>query len=263
MRCKKCNARLAAHDIWCVSCGTQSPVLKADLAAMPSLKHSWTKVRGRWSEYVPVAGMAVILGIIPIAAIIYILNFVIALESGTDMQYILNILIKSVLFSIFAPMVLIPFSKVASHQEYSLKLDSIASYFKPYGRYLVFSLINALVFALFHIICFGLPSFASDPILRLVWIVLLNYWVAIALPAPILMELKGLSPFKAICASYRHLHDLRWNIYLLALVLTLLNSIAFLLAIFPLLFTLPLSYFAVRDYTRKLIEYELLDYRLV
>lgn len=263
MRCKKCNTRLAEHDVWCVSCGSQSPIVKTDLASMPSLKNTWNQISGNWSEYVPVAGIAIILGIIPMAAIIYIINFVIALESTTDLLYISNLLIKALLFSIFMPMVLIPFSKVAGKSDYSLKLDSLASFFKPYGKYLVFSLINALYFCLIHLICFGLPSFASDPILRLVWIVLVNYWIAIVLPAPVLMEVKQLSPFKAIAASYRHLHDLRWNIYLLVLVLAAINLFAFSLAIFPLLFSLPLSYFALRDYTMKLLEYELLEYRIV
>ncbi len=32
MRCKHCNARLAAHDMWCVKCGKQSPAVITDLA---------------------------------------------------------------------------------------------------------------------------------------------------------------------------------------------------------------------------------------
>ncbi|MDD4100489.1 MAG: hypothetical protein PHT47_05290 [Candidatus Cloacimonetes bacterium] len=263
MRCKKCNARLAAHDLWCVSCGSQSPAVKTDLASMPVLKNTWSSLSGHWSEFVPVSGLSIILGIIPMAAITYILSFVISLENMNDIQYLLNLLIKSVLFSIFLPFVLIPFSLFDSPQSYSLKRVSITTVFSSYGRYFVFSLINALFFALVHVVCFGLPGFASDPILRLVWIVLLNYWIAIVLPAPVLMETQGLSPFKAITKSYRHFHDVRWNIYLLSLVLSVLNLLAFGLAIFPLLFTLPLSYFAVRDYTLKLIEFELLEYRIV
>jgi len=237
--------------------------VKTDLAALPILRKTWEGLSGHWSEFVPLSGLATILGIIPIAAITYILSFVVSLDNMNDIQYVLNLLIKSVLFSIFLPFVIMPFSFINSPDGYSLNRVSFASIFKPYGRYFIFSLINALYFALIHVICFGLPGFASDPILRLVWIVLVNYWIAIVLPAPVLMETKGLSPIKAIEKSYRHFHDVRWNIYLLSLVLTMLNLLAFGLAIFPLLFTLPLSYFAVRDYTLRLIGFELLEYRRV
>ncbi len=263
MRCKKCNARLAAHDIWCMSCGSQSPIVKTELSAMASLRASYEKLQGKWSEYVPVSSIAIILGLIPIMVLLYILNFVISLDNRSDIQYLLNLIVKSILFGIFVPMVLLPFSKIGTNRDYSLKLGSVADFIKPYGRYLIFSLINTLYFVLIHIICFGLPGFASDPILRLVWIVLLNYWVAIVLPVPILMEHKQINPLRAILLSYLHFHDLRWNIYLLALVLIGINALAFILAVFPLLFTLPLSYFAIRDYTLKLIDYQLLEHRIV
>lgn len=262
MRCNKCNAPLAEHDIWCMACGTQSPVLKNELSALASLQRSYRALKGKWTEYVPAAGIAIILGVVPIAAIYYILYFVLSLESNSDIMHLLNLIVKNLLYSLFIPMLLLPFNRISTNTDYSLKLDSLASYFKPYGRYLLLALINAFFLLLFNVICFGLPGFASDPILRLVWLVLINYWLAIILPAPVIMEYKKVSPLKAIWQSYRHLGDLRWNIYLLALALALLNLLAFALAIFPLLFSLPLSYFAIRDYTHKLIEYELLDYRI-
>jgi hypothetical protein len=92
--------------------------------------------------------------------------------------------------------------------------------------------------------------------------VLVNYWVAIVAPAPVIMERLGINPFRAISLSYRHLHDVRWNIYLLVLVLGILNLLAFGLAIFPLLFSLPLSWFAIRDYTIKLEQFELFESRM-
>lgn len=262
MRCNKCNAPLAVHDIWCMACGTQSPVVKNELSALASLQQSYRTLKGKWTEYVPAASIAIILGVVPIVAIFFILHFVLSLESSNDITHLLNLIVKNIVYAIFLPMLLLPFSKISTNKDYALKLDGFAAYFKPYGRYLLFTLINAFFLVLFNVVCFGLPGFASDPILRLVWLVLINYWLAIILPAVVIMEYKQVSPLKAIGLSYRHLGDLRWNIYLLALVLTVLNLVAFTLAIFPLLFSLPLSYFAIRDYTHKLIEYELLDYRI-
>jgi len=101
--------------------------------------------------------------------------------------------------------------------------------------------------------------------LRLVWLVLVNYWVAIVLPSLVLMEEMSYNPWKAIKKSYQHFQDVRWNIYLLALVLAGLNALGclfFWLLLIPEALILPLSLYAVRDYTRRLIDFELLNYRL-
>jgi hypothetical protein len=239
-----------------MSCGTQSPVVKTDLAALPSLKRTHEELKGKTSSMVPAVGFSIILGAIPIAILIWIFAYI------PSSQAILNLSLKSVLISLFVPMLLLPFSVISNQRDYALILKDLLSNMKHYPKYLAFALINALVLMVFYLICFGFPGFASDPILRLVWIVLINYWLAISLPAVVVMELKEVNPLKALQLSYQHFADVRWNIYLLALLMTLLNGLAFVLAIFPLLFTLPLTFFAFRDYVIKLEEYELLDYRL-
>ncbi len=262
MRCKKCNTRLGSHDLWCMSCGIQSPVVKTDLSALKSLKSTREKLKGKVSSMVPAMGFSIILGAIPIAILIWIFASYINNESNTIGQLLLNLSLKSVLISLFVPMLLLPFSVICDHQDYSLKLKELLASMKYYPRYLAFALVNAVALMVFYLICFGFPGFASDPILRLVWIILINYWLAISLPAAVLMELKKVNPLKAIKLSYQHFADVRWNIYLLALLMVLFNGIAFALAIFPMLFTLPLLLFAFRDYVSKLVEYELLDYRI-
>lgn len=262
MRCKKCNTRLGSHDLWCMSCGTQSPVIKTDLSALKSLKNTREQLKGKTSSMVPAMGFSIILGAIPIAIMIWIFVNFINNESNTIGQLMLNLSLKSLLISIFVPMLLLPFSVISNQQDYSLKLKDLLANMKYYPKYLLFTLVNAVVLMLLYLICFGFPGFASDPILRLVWIILLNYWIAISLPAVVLMEIKAVNPIKALKLSYQHFADVRWNIYLLALLMALLNGLAFVLAIFPMLFTLPCAFFAFRDYVVKLEEYELLDYRL-
>lgn len=260
MRCKKCNARLAEHDLWCVECGTQTPRIKGELSALKQMKASRAKLKGKFSAMVPASGFSIILGAIPIALITWI--FANYIDYKTTSGLLLNLLSKSLLYSLFLPMLFLPLVPITANGGYELRFKELLKSFSHYPRYFIFSLINALYFSLIYLICFGFPGFASDPILRLVWIVLLNYWLAIALPAPIIMERKGVNPLKAIALSYRHLHDLRWNIYLMALIFTLLNIGGFLLLIFPALFVLPWTYFSIRDYTDLLIEYELFEYRI-
>jgi len=262
MRCKKCNAKLAAHDIWCAKCGFQSPVIKTELASMKSLKETREKLVGKISSLVPAMGFSILLGVIPIAVLIFITTQYIDNEVSRSLILIQNLMTKSVIISLFLPFIFIPFACISHKQDYQLSIAEVIKGLKLYPRYYQFSIINAVIISILYLICFGFPGFASDPILRLVYIVLINYWIAIALPAPVLMERHQLSPLKALQKSYRHFGDLRWNIYLLALVLGMLNLLAFTLIIFPMLFTLPLAFYAIRDYVIKLEEYELLDYRI-
>ncbi|MCB5259448.1 MAG: hypothetical protein LHW48_03105 [Candidatus Cloacimonetes bacterium] len=260
MRCKKCNAKLAEHDLWCVSCGAQSPIVKTELSAIKSLKNTRHNLKNKISELVPATGFCIILGIIPIAMLAWMFHNYIHTD-GT-LQLLLSMIVKCVLYSIFLPFIFLPFSVISSSSNYELKFKDLIHNLHAYFRYFIFGLLNALYFMFIYIICFGLPGFASDPILRLVWVVLVNYWFAVMLPAPVLMERLKVNPFKAIKLSYCHFHDLRWNIYLLVILLIILNFVSFFALIFPLLFSLPLSFFAIRDYVIKLEQYELLEYRI-
>ena len=265
MRCKYCNARLAIHDIWCMQCGRHTSALKNELFSIKSLSDTYRAYKVNMSSSLPGAAVAVILGLIPVAVLIWMFSSIIVLESNTTLQLLLNLLIKSIVFSIFIPFMLIAFNPICKHNDYHLNLSEMFTALRCYPRYFLWTLINAVFFCIVYIICFGLPNFSSAPILHLVWLILVNYWIAIVLPSLVLMEELSINPWKAIIKSYQHFQDVRWNIYLLALVLAVLNALGclfFWLLLIPEALILPLSFFAVRDYTRRLIEFELLTYRL-
>jgi hypothetical protein len=71
------------------------------------------------------------------------------------------------------------------------------------------------------------------------------------------MEDRNLSFMAAFKLARRHFGVVRWNIYLMVLVLAMLNILATLVLLVPLAITIPFSWYAVRDYTRTLLEYEL------
>ncbi len=261
MRCKHCNAKLAEHDIWCVNCGRQTSLPQTELSACSSLKQTWSQFSGPKSRSVPAAGLSVLLGLIPIAALIVLFNSYIDLPATTGLQTVLSLLVKALAYSVFLPFVLVGINAASTTNSHTVELSAWKKSMSAYPRYFMFSLISALYYALIYIVCIGLPKFGSDPILRLVWIVLMNYWVAIALPALVLMEIKELSPLSALRLSYRHFHDLRWNIWLMGLILLVLNAVAFALFLIGLVVTIPFSWFAIRDYTRRLVDFELLEYR--
>jgi hypothetical protein len=78
------------------------------------------------------------------------------------------------------------------------------------------------------------------------------------MPVPTLMERNKLNAWNAVKISYRHFHVVRWQIYLMALILVLLNVLAMTLLVLPLLIILPFSWFAIQDYTAKLLDFELI-----
>lgn len=260
MRCKHCNARLAAHDIWCVECGRQSSVPRQELSALNSLKSSWADFVEKKSHAVPIASVSIILGFLPLAFLTWLFRSYIELPSVTGLQVIVSLLIKAVSYSIFMPFLMLPMTILHNGRDLG-KLKSLFAAMKEYPKYLALSLVINFVFVAFYIICFGLPKFGSDPILRLVWLVLINYWSTIFIPAAVLVNYTSSSPISAIKQSYKHFHDVRWNIYLMILILTLINALAAVLALIGLVITIPFTWFALRAYVRKLVDFELLEYR--
>ena len=261
MRCNHCNARLGIHDLWCVTCGKQTPVVKNDLSALKSIKETWMHYTEFKSKNIPAAAFSVFLGIIPIVALIWLFNSLFQYETSSSLSMIGMMLLKGLGYSIFIPFVFLPLAAINVHDDYVISKEALPGVFKRYFSYFCLAAMSAFYYILIYLICFGLPNFGSDPILRLVWIVLVNYWLAIVIPVPALMELRELSAFRALAQSYRHLHDIRWNLYLLALVLFIMNILAFSLLIVGLMLSIPFSLFIIRDYTQKTIDYELFEYR--
>ncbi|HQH50407.1 MAG TPA: hypothetical protein PLA08_03275 [Candidatus Cloacimonadota bacterium] len=261
MRCKKCNGNLAPHDLWCSSCGRQTPAVTSDLSAMASLARTWNSFKQYKGSNVPAAAISVIFGIIPMAVLIVLFHSFGLLdlaEITNTPKLLLNLLILSLSVGVFIPFILIPFQPVSKTDNYTIGLMNMKKAMSAYPGYLLFSLLSALYFVVIYLICFGFPQFGSDPILRLVWIVLVNYYFALVLPVPVLMERKQLSFWSAFRMSYKHFHVVRWNIYLLALVLIVLNMVGFLLLLIPLVITVPLSWYAIRDYTDLLLDFEII-----
>jgi len=261
MRCKNCDAPLAAHDFWCSNCGKQTQVVTNDLSSWTSLNRTLNKYLPAKGLNIPAAAFSIVAGMIPMAAVLAVMYFFGRLDFSQEQStasLLLNLFIMAVGMGVFFPFLLIPFPAVCRAEGHSLSFKDILGTLKHYPRQLVLSLLTVLWFVVIYLVCFGLPSFGGDPILRLVWVVLVNYFWAVFLPVPILMERLGQKPFKAFKTAYRHFHVARWQLWRLSLILILLNLLGVALALIPLIFTLPLSWFAIRDYTDLLLEYEII-----
>jgi hypothetical protein len=247
MRCKYCNEKLAPHDLWCVKCGKRSEILSDELSAVKSLKNTWNLYNPVKGNNLPVGILATVTGVIPMIVLIWILNY--ALPGMLLWQFIL---LHSVVWTLFLPLMIIPFKQVCRTDDYKINVSGFFNSFRAYPAFMLFSLISVLFYVIIFYLCKG------DPILNLVWLVLVLYWIAIAIPVPVLMVRYNINAWKAVKLSYKYAGDVRWNIFLMVIILFVINIIAAGLLVIGLSVTVPFTWYAIRDYVNRMIEYEVL-----
>lgn len=248
MRCKNCSERVAIHDLWCLKCGHRTSIISKDLSVIESLNFSWRKYKLDKGKNLPVGIWGSLLSVIP--ALLLIIGFY--FFSQESYSWIV-VVIRNIIWLLFIPMLFIPFNSVCKKEGYHLTVKDYFSGFSLYPKYLFLSLLNVIYYLLIYYLCKG------DPILNLVWLVLVLYWIPIILPVPILMERYNLSVINAIVLSYKKASDLRWNLFLLAIMVFLSLILSVVMLLIPLTIILPFSWYAIRDYVDKLIEYEVFN----
>jgi len=260
MRCTKCNGRISPTDVWCLHCGRQTRLVKVELSALRSLSKTWKHISQGISAYVPATTVSILFGVIPIAVWLWLFSGYLNYNDQSTLRYVSGMVLKVQAIVWFLPFILTPFSVLTqdSARSYQLTFSQAIKSLARYHIYVGTTFISALFLIITTIICFGLPNFGSDPILKLVWIVLINYWLAVSLPVPVIMGRLKVNPWRAYIISYKYCHDVRWNLYLLGLVLVFANLIGAALLVIGLTITLPLSWFATRDYINLLFEYGLI-----
>jgi len=248
MRCQNCNEKTAPHDLWCVKCGKRTDILGSELSAVKSLANTWKNYKQVKGNNLPVGIIAALSGVLPLFLLLWLMNY--TLPAMPLWQFItLHILV----WTIFVPVLLVPFKSVCKSDDVKIDLKSFISSFKSYGQYFLFSFISVVFYVGIFFVCQG------DPILNLVWFVLVLYWIAIVLPVPVLMQRYSLGAGKAILMTYKHAGDVRWNIFLMAIILTLINLLATAFFVVGLAVTVPFTWFAIRDYSDKLIEFDVFE----
>jgi len=248
MRCLHCNEKLAIHDLWCINCGKRTSVLSKDLSALNSLNDSWKKYKKIKGKNFPMGIWASLLGILPMFILIFILNFTLS-----EMPKWQIMILSNVVWLIFIPILLVPFQAVCKKDGYHISVQEYFASFSRYFHYLMFSLSSVGFYLIIFFICKG------DPILNLVWLVLVFYWIAIVFPVPVLMERFNINSLQAIKLAYKHAGDIRWNMFLMAIVLVITNILALAFFVIGLIISVPFTFFAIRDYVDKLIEFDIFD----
>jgi hypothetical protein len=239
-RNKLCNNKLDRHAIFCPVCGEPTGALKNELSARKNWQQSWQKVKANLAKYLPFAIFFIFTAILINAAALYV---------TWGNYWLLNL---AMLFTV--PLLLIPLA--ITNYEFT-----IANYLKKlrfYHQYWLFVLINITYFFLLKVICTGfLINVAIDAILHIVRLIMVLYWLAIILPAPVLIAAKKMNAVKAIKISYIASAETRWQQFFLEIFIMIGIIIGAALAGLGLLVAIPLMFHVIIRYYWALNEFEL------
>ncbi|MBN1949459.1 MAG: hypothetical protein JW784_06915, partial [Candidatus Cloacimonetes bacterium] len=158
------------------------------------------------------------------------------------------------------PLLIIPFSLPGPFSGNPMTIRSYFRHLGYYPNYLFFIFLSILYFFVLKVVCTGyLLNLATDPILNLVRLILIIYWLVIISPTPLLMARKKINAVQAIIICYKAGDQTRWQQFYLLLLLLLINILGAALAGLGLLITIPFTYFALEKYFLSMENYKLFE----
>jgi len=241
-----CNYELSEHDIFCPKCGEPTKALSGPLSAKENWKIAWQEFKPIKGKYLPFSIFIILTAFLLTGLAVYFTNGKYWLQNAV------------LLFIV--PLTLIPLS---FESDFLTRPFTVGDYFKSlkhYPKYFLFVLINIIYFLLLKIICDGfMLNIVIDPILHLVRFIMVLYWIAIVVPAPILMIRRKMNPFKAVVVAYKAGSETRWQQFYIALFAFLANLVGAVLLGLGLLVTIPFTYIILERYYRKMDEFELFE----
>lgn len=227
--CVKCLKDLEANQLFCTDCGEPTRKLTEDLSAKRNWQQAWADYKNRKGENYPFAIFFFFLVLLPT---LYVAFFV------TDSYYISNLF-----FLIFLPLVFIPFTIPVVKENTAITIKRYIHNLRYYPRVFLFVLINVLYFFLLKII-----TSSVDPILNLVRLILVLYWLAIMVPYLHLLLRKEVNPFKALLIVYKGGKETRWQQFFTYFYLFVINLAGLAALGVGLLVTIPYSIAVIERY---------------
>jgi hypothetical protein len=160
---------------------------------------------------------------------------------------------ENAIFLIFVPILLVPFGiqNVIMEIGYSKDLKHYIAKIIP--KYYLFVLVNILIFALFKFTCQG------DPVLKLVRVILVLWWLAVLVPIPVLLTKYKKNLYKLTRLSLKGFEDLRWQMFLGYLLILAANIIMIAPLFLGYLRYGSLPYHTINRYVEKVAENQILD----
>ncbi len=129
---------------------------------------------------------------------------------------------------------------------------------QEYFRLMIFVSINLVYFLLLKILCTGfLLGVATDPLLHIVRLILVIYWMVIISPVPFLISMGKRNVPGLIYASYHAGYETRWQQFYLLVGLGIFNVIGLFTVGLGVIVSILVSYFIYAGYIKKMIEFDL------
>ncbi len=247
MRCKHCNAQIKNSDLYCPKCRKKTQSIKENFLIWNALKDTFLEERE--NENYNFKFNLFFAGVIFIFLTLLGFHYFSFSYSNDWIRYFA----ENAIFLVLVPILLLPFGIQNIIMEIGYGKELNAYIFKIFPKYILFVLINIAIFALIKFLCIG------DPVLRLVRVILVLWWLAVLLPMPVMINKYNLNLYKLFKLSLRAFEDLRWQMFF-GYIFILMSHIAMILPIFLgyLRFS-NVIYMAMNKYLEKVDENEILD----
>lgn len=247
MRCRHCNTQINNSDIYCPKCRKKTQSIKENFLIWNTFKESFEEVKDPKNYSFKFNLFFAIVTFIFLALL-------------TSHYFIFNYtcdwtryLIENLIFLIFVPILIVPFGvqNVVMEIGYGKELNHYMTKLLP--KYYLFVLVNVLIFAFFKFISIG------DPVLRLIRVILVLWWLAVLLPMPVMLNKYSKNFYQLFRLSLKGFEDLRWQLFL-GYLLILASNILMIIPIFlGYLRYGNLPYHAINSYVEKVDKNEILD----
>jgi hypothetical protein len=240
MVCSKCYKELQSDDLFCHECGEPTKVLKKDLSASRNWRETWADFKDRKGENYPFAIFFVFVILVPLFLIIIFLR-----ESY---------LITNLALLLFLPLAFVPFAVPIMGERMPITIGKYLRNLKHYPKLFLFVLVNIVYFFLLKVI-----TSSVDPILNLVRLIMVLYWIAVIVPYPHLLLRKKVNPLKGLLIVYRGGKETRWQQFFICVYLVVVNIIGLAILGIGLLVTVPYTIAVLERYYLQMERLGLLD----
>ena len=235
--CDKCLKDLQPNQLYCLECGQATAVLSEELSARKNWQATWSEYKNRKGENYPFVIFFFFIIILPLFTILFAPQILNLFQS-------INSFLFSNIFLLFAlPLVFIPFSVPLMTEKTKITIRKYFQSFKFYPRMFTFVLINIAYFLLLKLI-----TMSVDPILNIVRLILVLYWLAIMVPYPHLLLRKSVNPFKGLIIVYKAGKETRWQQFFTYVYLFIINVLGLVALGIGLLVTIPYSIAVIERY---------------
>src|SRR5690554_1584517 len=223
MVCSKCYKELQSSDLFCHECGEPTRVLKEDLSARRNWQATWADFKDHKGDSYPFAIFFVFVVLVPLFLIVYFLR---------DSYLMTNLALLFIL-----PLAFIPCAVPITKEGVAITIGNYFRNLKYYPVLFLFVLVTIVYFFLLKPI-----TTSVDPILNLVRLIMVLYWLAIVVPYPYLLCRKKVNPLKGLLLVYRGGKETRWQQFFTYIYLALVNVLGLALLGIGLLVTIPYTF---------------------